>query len=134
MTMPSIRVLAPEEHDRIVGLGPFEHADVGPDAEHSTVVVVEDADGEILGYWCAFDAVHVELLWVSPEARENGVAHDLWDKLREVLIERSVLSAFAIISDEDLPTHMPMAHGIGFRRIPGSIFFVDTPAILGEED
>lgn len=120
-----VRTLAPEEHDRIVGHGPFEDAVVGPNPEHSTVVVAEDSDGKILGYWCAFNAVHVEPLWVSPSVRTNGVGKKLWGKLQEVLHENYVPNAFAIVMDEDLHTHLPMAHGIGFRRLPASVLFVD---------
>lgn len=130
----TIRTLAPEEHHRLVGLGPFKDATSGPDPDYSTVVVAEDEDGKILGYWCAFNAVHVEPLWVSPEVRDNGVGRGLWDKLREVLQRYHVPNAFAIIMDEDLPTHLPMAHGIGFRRIPGSVLFVDVIEQEEKED
>lgn len=128
MTMPEImiRALGPKEHNRLIGLGPFEGAASGPDPDYSTVVVAEDSEGEILGYWCAFNAVHVEPLWVAKSARQNGVGSRLWKKLQEVLEDYHVPNAFAIIMDEDLPTHLPMAHEIGFRRIPGSVLFVDV--------
>ena len=121
-----IRTLRPDEHDRLIGLGPFKDAVVGPDPDYSTVVVAESSEGEILGYWCAFNAVHVEPLWVAKSERTNGVGKRLWAKLQEVLEEYHVPNAFAIIMDEDLPTHLPMAHEIGFRRIPGSVLFVDV--------
>ncbi len=118
-----VRVLRPEEHDRLIGLGPF--TEIGPSKEHSTVVVAENREGEILGYWCAFNAVHVEPLWIAESERNNGVGNDLWKKLQEVLHELHAPIAFAIVMDKDASTHLPMAYKVGFRRIPASVIYVD---------
>lgn len=94
------------------------------------MVVAEDASGKIKGYWCAFNAVHVEPLWIAESERNNGVGGRLWEKLQEVLHALHAPIAFAVVMDEDAPTHLPMAYKVGFRRIPGSVLYVD---LVGEE-
>ncbi len=121
---PKIRVLAPEEHGRLVGLGPFKER--GPDPATSLVVVAEDEEGNILGYWCAFNAVHLEPLWVAEPARQNGIGLAMWAGLRQVLKEQGVSNGFAMIADEDLLTHLPLAVGrLGFKRVPVSTLFIN---------
>jgi len=121
-----IRVLAPEEHDKIGMLGPFASIGHGPNPDHSSIVVAEDeATGEILGYWCAVTIVHLEPLWVSEDSRGNGVGMALWGGLRKVLVENNVPSAFALVGDGDVMTHLPLANRLGFKRIPATALFID---------
>ena len=123
MTKPKIRVLDPDEHGLLIGLGPFK--DSGPDPAGCAVVVAEDAQGKIIGYWCAFNAVHLEPLWVVESERNNGVGMALWAGLRQLLDEHGVANAFAMVADEDLLTHLPLAVGkLGFKRIPVSLLFI----------
>jgi GNAT superfamily N-acetyltransferase len=124
MSKLTIRVLDPEEHEKLIGLGPFK--DRGPDPATSVVVVAEDDAGRVIGYWCAFNAVHLEPLWVDEPERGNGVGMALWGGLREALQEHGVSNAFAMIADEDLVTHLPLAVGkLGFKRVPVSTLFID---------
>lgn len=131
MSKPKIRVLDPSEHERLIGLGPFK--DLGPDPANSVVVVAEDDHGRVLGYWCAFNAVHLEPLWVAESERGNGVGMALWEGVREVLKEHGVLSAFAMVGDEDVMTHLPLAGKLGFQRVPASILFVNLANGVEEE-
>lgn len=116
------RLLEPSEHGRLAGIGPFEKC--GPDPASSMVIVAEDEDGEILGYWCAFNAVHLEPLWVVDGERNNGVGMALWHGLREVLEEQGVANAFAMVGDEDTMTHLPLANKLGFKKLPVSTLFI----------
>ena len=120
---PKIRVLDPEEHEKLIGLGPFQ--DRGPDPATSVVVVAEDDAGRVLGYWCAFNAVHLEPLWVAEKERGNGVGMSMWKGLREVLVAHGVSSAFAMVADEDAMTHLPLAGKLGFQRVPVSTLFIN---------
>lgn len=118
-----VRTLRPDEHERLIGLGPFK--DCGPDPATSLVVVAEDDEGKIVGYWCAFNAVHLEPLWVVEAARNDGVAAALWVGLREVLDEHGIANAFAMVADEDVMTHLAIAGRLGFRRVPASTLFIE---------
>ncbi len=122
MTSSKIRVLDPSEYDRLAGLGPFK--DRVPDAD-VVVVVAEDDAGGIIGYWCAFNAVHLEPLWVAEAERSNGVGMALWDGLREALKVHDVANAFAMVADEDVMTHLPLAMKLGFNRVPVSTLFIE---------
>ena len=122
MTKPKIRVLDPDEHGLLVGLGPFK--DRGPDPAGCAVVVAEDDHGRVIGYWCAFNAVHLEPLWVAEAERDNGVGMAMWAGLRQLLDENGVANAFAMVADEDVMTHLPLAAKLGFQRIPVSILFI----------
>ena len=123
-TQTRVRVLEPDEHERIVGLGPFKER--GPDPATSLVVVAEDGEGNILGYWCAFNAVHLEPLWVIESERQNGIGMAMWAGLREALKEQGVSNGFAMIADEDLITHLPLAVGkLGFKRVPVTTLFIN---------
>ncbi len=121
----NVRALDKSEYSRIIGLGPF--VDCAP-SEDAVVVVAEDDNGQIVGYWCAFNAVHLEPLWVAEAERQNGVGMALWGGLREVLKEHDIPNAFAMVADEDVMTHLPLAGKLGFRRVPVSTLFID----LGE--
>lgn len=127
MSNSKIRVLDPSEYHRLAGLGPFTE-ELLPD-ESTVIVVAEDDDEQILGYWCAFNAVHLEPLWVVEAERGNGVGMALWGGLRKLLEGNGVVSAFAMVADEDVMTHLPMARKIGFKRVPVSTLFIE----LGEE-
>jgi hypothetical protein len=104
------------------------------------VVVAEDEKGNIVGYWCAFNAVHLEPLWVAEGERSNGVGKAMWDELRHVLVdEHGVANGFAMVGDEDVMTHLPLAARLGFRRLPVSTLFIELSSeneteglVLGE--
>ncbi|MHC4735938.1 MAG: GNAT family N-acetyltransferase [Planctomycetota bacterium] len=119
------RILEAEEHDKIAGLGPFEGLPNGPNPEGSRIVVAEE-DEKIVGFWCAFDAVHLEPLWIDPKVRGNGlVGKGLWNLLLAFLQDREVANAFAMIAHEDVITHLPMAARLGFKPLPTTVLFVD---------
>lgn len=40
--------------------------------ENTKIVVVEDADGKIVGSWMLLRTVHVECLWIAPSHRKRG--------------------------------------------------------------
>jgi len=121
-----IRVLEPEEHDRVAGLGAFAELQKGPSPDHSAIVVAENDAGDIMGYWCAFDTVHVEPLWIDPKYQKNAaIGRGLWGGIRGYLRDKGVPSAFAMIEDWNVGTHLPMATRLGFHRMPASILYID---------
>ncbi len=65
------RLLPPEEWHRLVGT---EAEALVPSLRptHAGVVVVEDADGVIVGTWTLLRVVHAECVWVHPAHRGRG--------------------------------------------------------------
>ena len=77
------RVLPREEYGRLAGteleaIVPYLPAD-------AQVLVIEDADGAIVGCWSAFSLVHVEGCWIAPAHRGKGrVALNLLQGIRQI--------------------------------------------------
>jgi hypothetical protein len=114
------RQLGYDDYGKLKDKGPFK--DQIPDPRTSSVVVAED-DGEIV--WCAFNAVHIEPLWIAPEHRQKAsVARGLWRELKMLLGDNRVQSAFALIADVDAGVVLPMAFKMGFQRVPASVLFI----------
>jgi len=95
------RILPPEEWPRLFGT---EAEAVWPhlDSRTSQVLVVEDADGAIVGTWTLMHVLHAECLWIAPEHRGGAaVARRLLAGLREHATQRGATSvATSAISDD----------------------------------
>lgn len=77
------RMLPPAEWPKLAGTeaGSVWHA-FNPD--ETQVVVVEEADGRIVGVWCVLRLVHVECVWIAEGHRNTGgVARRLWRGMRQ---------------------------------------------------
>ena len=123
------RELQHEDFEKLKNKGPFR--DEVPDPRTSSVVVAED-NGEIVGFWCAFNAVHLEPLWIDPDHRQKAaVGRGLWRELKMLLGDNRVRSAFAMVADADAGLVLPMAYRLGFERMPASILFIGFD---GEEE
>jgi hypothetical protein len=125
-----VRDLPAEEFHRLQGIGLFEIYDL-PNMQHSRAVVGEevypDGSHKIVAYWLVFDAVHVEPLWIHPDHRKKpGFARRLWKGVQDVLVATGVPIAFACIADNDAAENLPQALRLGFKKIPGSLFFIEV--------
>jgi len=94
------RILPVEEWDRLKGMdleGPLSMMN----PEHVDVVVVED-DGKIVAHWMLVSMLHVEGLWIAPEARKRGaVARRLWSGMRQTVAARGSSSVLTgAVSEE----------------------------------
>jgi hypothetical protein len=62
--------------------------------ESVQIVVVEDADGRIVGAWSAMFVAHVEGVWIDEAHRARGaVARRLLQGMRSVLLNQGVSAA-----------------------------------------
>lgn len=83
--------------------------------------------GQILGYWCLYNAVHLEPLYLDPEARHrHGVVRALWGGVLGRMRELGITAAHATVGDADLATNLPLATKLGFQVIPGTALFLDV--------
>ncbi|KKM71146.1 hypothetical protein LCGC14_1433570 [marine sediment metagenome] len=120
----TVRSLPPEEYPRILDApGPLSELPGLPDPDHSRIIVLEDADGQIRGYWLLFNAIHAEPLYLAPEVRQRAKAgRDLLRQVYTELREAGVQTVFAVVSPEDLDTIGPMAEHLGLHPLPGTIY------------
>lgn len=77
------RVLPVEEWHRLEGT---ELDGVPLDEENAVVIVVEDADGQIVGCWSILRVIHVEGMWIHPAHRRTGpVFRRLLNEMRRIV-------------------------------------------------
>jgi hypothetical protein len=86
------RILPVEEWPRLAGTDLFTVLPYLP-ASETTIIVVEDDDGTIVGCWATFRVHHAEGVWVAPAYRHKvSVARRLWRRMRQVILERGAES------------------------------------------
>jgi hypothetical protein len=135
----TVRELPPDEWPRLLALGEGLYAETGvlPVPEHNRIMVIEDAESQIAGYWGVFTVVHVEPVWIKPQHRGRiSVVRRLWEGMRDLLVSLKVPGAVAIISDVDLPVNIVAATKLGFQKVPGTLFYLDlkTPLYFPEKE
>lgn len=123
------RVLPPEEWEKLQRFEPWATYGL-PSPDYHEFVVVEAGDGRILGYWCLHNAVHLEPLYLEPDARQKvAVVKELWKGVLGRLREAGVQSAHAIVGDRDVATNLPLATKLGFQVVPGQPLFLDLSQV-----
>ncbi len=131
----TVRSLPPEEYPRILDApGPLRELSGIPDPEHSRILVLEDAQGRIRGYWMLFNAIHAEPLYLDPEIRHRAQAgRDLLLQVYTELRAAGVQTVFAVVAPEDRETIGPMAKRLGLHPLPGTIYMGRVPTGDAEE-
>lgn len=118
-----VRELQVEEYPRLKQILPEGFP--LPNPKTSRVVIAEDADGAIKGYWFCYIALHIEPLWVAEEKRHDvSVIARMWKKVKEIMLADSWLSAYAIIYDTNIETVGKSATWLGFQKIAGSLYWI----------
>jgi hypothetical protein len=122
----AVRELPVDEWPKLLEIdGPYQTQGSLPDA-HYNRIIVEEVEGEIIGYWGAFTVVHTEPVWLHPAYRmRTGAVKHLWEGMRDLLVRMKVPGTVAIIEDKDAPINLPMATKLGFVKVPGSLYFLD---------
>ncbi len=93
------RILPPEDWHRLHGMDLANVLQYLPPAE-TTVIVVEDDAGAIVGCWATFRVHHAEGVWIAPEHRgKTSVARRLWRRMRAVVTERGASSVITAAMD-----------------------------------
>lgn len=84
------------------------------------LIIAVEADDTLLAYWPIWTTVHLDGLWVDPDARQHaGVLRSLLEGVSATLRENAVQGAFAVL---DMPEHQAMAERLGFVEIPGRLY------------
>lgn len=93
----------------------------------ATVIAIE-VDGQIIAYWPAFYALHLEPLWIKDEFRKSpGVNRALLELVASVVTRTEEPVAFAIIENPEAES-FHLADRLGFARVPGDLYYVMCPA------
>lgn len=123
--LPTVRLLPPEEYPRLLPFPSFAGGLPNPDTSR---ILVAELNGEIVGFWGLFAAVHAEPLWIHPDHRSRpGLIRRLWTALTNEMRETNTEIAFACIADTDAAKNVPLALRQGFERYAGDLYFVRVP-------
>jgi hypothetical protein len=126
VSTPHVRVLSPEEYPRLASYEPFATHGL-PDPTHWRVVVAE-ADSQIIGFVCLFEAVHMEPFWLDPRYRHHAkLFTDLWRETRTLLDQAGVETVFATIDDATVRASGQFLEHLGFRPSPGYLYILHVP-------
>lgn len=118
-----VRELTPEEYPRLKQILPEGFG--LPSPQTSRVVIAEDSEGAIKGYWFVYIALHVEPLWVAEEKRHDfSVIARMWKRVKEIMYADKWLAGYAIIADSNLDTVGKSAEWLGFTKIDGSLYYI----------
>lgn len=113
----TIRTLPREEWSKIDAAAGREILAAGvPDSLQ--VVVVEDADGKIVGSWMLVQVAHAECLWVAPEHR--GRASVFRRLLSGMTRAGRALGVTGLMTHAVDPRVEQLVLGYGGARVPGS--------------
>lgn len=116
--------------------GPLQDLRVDPEKLAQMTVAVVEVDGQVVAYWVAWYALHLEPLWIHPDHQKSpGVARALLGEMQSVVQATGEPAGFAVIEDENLAQIAPYAERLGFQPAPGRLYYlvVQPPATQGEE-
>ena len=90
------------------------------DPQRARVLVVENDDGDIIGCWALFAAIHTEGFWVAPTHRkQGGVARRLLVTMRGWLQAEGVRAVMTASNDAEMTAYLTR---LGATAIPGEHF------------
>ncbi|MCX6550360.1 MAG: hypothetical protein NTY02_05015 [Acidobacteria bacterium] len=120
------RLLAPEEWPRLAGTELAFLADPSTPIRQAQVVVVEDAQGAIIGTWALLPVWHVEGLWVDAAHRGTGsVLRRLVHAMRGMAHAHGVTTIVTTAIDPTVRTLLSHVHA---TPIPGEQYVMSVEA------
>ena len=113
------RILPREEWDKLKGT----EAELVTLGTTSTVVVVEDDEGQVVGCHVLQAVLHAECLWVHPDHRKKAaVARRLWWSVRNVA--QQLFNAEAVWTASLSKEVDGLLEHVGATAIPGTHYLV----------
>ncbi len=88
--------------------------------ETTTVFVVEDEAGEIVGCWSLLSALHAEGLWIAPAHRKGSAVGRHLLKAVKGGAKRS--GARAVLTSAMTPEVAALLDHIGATKVPGDLY------------
>lgn len=118
----TLRLLPPAEWGRLFTVpGPLQGLPLPADG--AARILVAEAAGTIVGYWCLTAVVHLDPVYIAPEYRQSPkLVLGLVGLLITLLRVENVAFAYAVIGDADQPVNGEMAEKLGLSRLPGALY------------
>jgi N-acetylglutamate synthase-like GNAT family acetyltransferase len=119
--MKKLRILQPDEFDRLKEFEPYNRGLALPIPGASRVAVAE-IEGRIVGFWVASAVVHIEPLFIAPEERNGGfTATALLKTLVDELKENEIENVYCFSETE---TNSNYLSRLGFSKLPPTELFL----------
>jgi N-acetylglutamate synthase-like GNAT family acetyltransferase len=119
--MKSLRILQPDEFDRLLEFEPYNRGLSLPVPSASCVAVAE-VDGRIVGFWVASACIHCEPIYVAPEERNGGfTATALLKTLVDELKSNGVTHTYVFSETEQNSDYLTR---LGFKKQPPTELFL----------
>jgi hypothetical protein len=113
------RILPQAEYGRLVGTELERAVYVLPD---NHVVLVLERDGVLMGCWAACQYLHVEGLWIAPQARKRTSASvRLWTAMRDLIRSLGWHTVLTAAVTEDVRALVTHVHGV---PLPGTHYVI----------
>lgn len=129
--------LPPDQVQRAIAAGgPLQDLQVDPAKLATMQVAVVEVDGQIVAYWVAWYALHLEPLWIHPDQQKSpGVARAMLTEIQALARASGELAGFAVIEDANASAIAPYAARLGFQPAPGQLYYLVLPPATasGEE-
>lgn len=123
------RELPVEEWDRLLTIPPYDHMGLPSTAGDWKILVVENADGEIVMASATQIQVHWEPWWTREDVRKNPVVVRLMLELGLTTLETfGIPYAFCTVADAQPEVRAAVEH-MGGIRAPGDLYLIDTEAL-----
>lgn len=127
VTSPTVRVLPPEDWERLRDFEPFNLGGL-PDPAAWRIIVAEQGGvgGPIVAFVCLWGAIHCEPAWFDPAVRHHPKLFlGLWSEARRVLTEEIGAQMVFSTIDDDKPELQALWERFGFIRGPGRQYVGD---------
>ena len=93
MEVVNTRWLQSDEYDKLKGL--WDSDKWIPGTDHSHVVVAENDEGKVIGFWAVQVLIHTEPVWLDKAYKGQGITNRLWDMVKELVGDRNLFAATA---------------------------------------
>ena len=120
------RILEPHELQRAIDAGgPLQAIGATPDRLKDMRVAVAEVDGEVVAYWVAWYALHLEPLWIAEAHRHSPrVVAGLIQEIQRLAESTAEPAAFAVLEDDNVDLLTKAVTRLGFHEAPGKLFYV----------
>jgi len=118
---PTIRLLDPSEHALLLtGHPALDGHPLPPLAD----IFVAEADGAIVGLWAIVPTIHLEPVWLAPEAQRGSTGYRLFQAVSSHLDNVGLRAAYCFAASPEVADYLAR---LGLTFQPYATFLYESP-------